>query len=69
MRQQLIYEVDFVSSDAFGGTMTMTWDVAPVEGGTRIQIMADNVPDAESEADHASGLASSLAKLAAHLAM
>lgn len=60
--------VDFVSDDpAFAGTMTMTWEVTEVDGGTRVDITADNVPDGITEEDHATGLASSLANLAAYL--
>ena len=61
--------VDFVSDDpAYAGTMTMTWEVTPVDDGTRVDIRADDVPDGISAEDHAAGLASSLANLAAHLA-
>lgn len=60
--------VDFVSDDpAYAGTMTMTWEVTEVDEGTRVDITAENVPDGISEEDHAAGLASSLANLAAHL--
>jgi uncharacterized protein YndB with AHSA1/START domain len=65
---RVVQEVDFVSDDpAFAGTMTMTWDITPVEGGARVDITADNVPDGISAEDHATGLASSLANLAEHL--
>jgi hypothetical protein len=38
--------VDFVSDDpAFAGTMTMTWVVRAVDGGTRVELTADDVPD------------------------
>jgi hypothetical protein len=47
--------------------MTMTWEVTAVEGGTRVDITADDVPDGISADDHAAGLASSLANLAAHV--
>lgn len=60
--------VDFVSDDlAFAGTMTMTWELTEVAGGTRVDITADDVPDGISEEDHAAGLASSLANLAGYL--
>jgi uncharacterized protein YndB with AHSA1/START domain len=60
---------DFVSDDpAFAGTMTMTWELTAVDGGTRVDIRADDVPDGISAEDHAAGLASSLANLAAYLA-
>jgi uncharacterized protein YndB with AHSA1/START domain len=65
---RVVQAVDFVSDDAaFAGTMTMTWEVSAVEGGTRVDITADNVPDGISAEDHATGLASSLANLAAHV--
>jgi len=64
---RVVQAVDFVSDDpAFAGTMTMTWEVTAVEGGTRVDIVADDVPDGISAADHATGLASSLANLAEH---
>ena len=44
----------------------MTWEVTAVEGGTRVDIVADDVPDGISPEDHATGLASSLANLAEH---
>lgn len=60
--------VDFVSDDpAYAGTMTMTWEVSRADGGTRVEIRADDVPDGISAEDHAAGLVSSLANLAAHL--
>jgi uncharacterized protein YndB with AHSA1/START domain len=65
---RIVQEVDFVSDDpAFAGTMTMTWEVTAVDGGTRVDITADDVPDGISAEDHAVGLASSLANLAAHV--
>jgi len=65
---RVVQEVDFVADDpAFAGTMTMTWAVTPVVGGTRVDIIAEGVPDGISATDHATGLASSLANLAAHL--
>ncbi|MCU1427791.1 MAG: hypothetical protein JWL83_1791 [Actinomycetia bacterium] len=65
---RVVQAVDFVSDDAaFAGTMTMTWEVSAVDSGTRIDITADNVPDGISAEDHATGLASSLAKLAEYV--
>lgn len=64
---RVVQAVDFVSDDpVFAGTMTMTWEVTAVEGGTRVDIVADAVPDGISAEDHATGLASSLANLAEH---
>jgi len=65
---RVVQAVDFVSDDpAYAGTMTMTWEVTGVEGGTRVDITADDVPDAVSPEDHAAGLNSSLANLATYL--
>lgn len=65
---RVVQEADFVSDDpAFAGTMTMTWELTAVDGGTRVDITADDVPDGISAEDHAAGLGSSLAKLAAHV--
>ena len=65
---RVVQAVDFESDDpAFAGTMTMTWEVRAVAGGTRVEITADDVPDGISAEDHASGLASSLANLAEYV--
>jgi len=66
--ERVIQEVDFESDDpAFAGTMTMTWAVTPEAGGTRVDIVAEHVPDGITAADHAAGMASSLANLAAQV--
>ena len=65
---RVVQAVDFVSDEpGYAGTMTMTWEVAAVESGTRVEIRADDVPDGISAEDHAAGLTSSLANLAAYL--
>jgi len=65
---RVVQAVDFASDDpAFAGTMTMTWEVSAVDGGTRVQITAADVPDGISAEDHAKGLASSLANLARYV--
>jgi uncharacterized protein YndB with AHSA1/START domain len=65
---QVVQAVDFVSDDpAYTGTMTMTWEVTAVEAGTRVDIVAEDVPDGISAEDHAAGLASSLTNLAAYV--
>jgi uncharacterized protein YndB with AHSA1/START domain len=65
---RVVQAVDFESNDpAFAGTMTMTWNVTAVDGGTRVDVTADDVPDGISAEDHAAGLTSSLANLAEHL--
>ena len=66
--RRVVQAVDFVSDDAaYAGTMTMTWEVTPVDAGTRVEIRADDVPAGISAEDHAAGLASSLANLASYL--
>ena len=63
---RVVQAVDFVSDDpAFAGTMMMTWEVTDVDGGTRVDIVAQNVPDGISAEDHEVGLAASLTNLAA----
>jgi hypothetical protein len=47
--------------------MTMVWQVTAVDAGTRVDIRADDVPAGISAEDHAVGLGSSLANLAAYL--
>jgi len=65
---RVVQAVDFVSDEpGYAGTMTMTWEVAAAEAGARVEIRADNVPDGISAEDHAAGLTSSLANLAAYL--
>ncbi len=65
---RVVQAVDFVSDDpSYAGTMAMTWELTEVDGRTRVDIIADNVPDGISADDHAVGLASSLANLADYL--
>ena len=66
--ERVVQAVDFVSDDpAYAGTMTMTWKVTAVDAGTRVDIVAEDVPDGISAEDHAAGLASSLTNLAAYV--
>src|SRR6266513_3070077 len=66
--KQVVQAVDFVSDDpAYAGTMIMTWKVTAADAGTRVIIVAEDVPDGVSAEDHAAGLDSSLTKLAAYL--
>ncbi|MGZ4409333.1 MAG: SRPBCC domain-containing protein, partial [Gaiellaceae bacterium] len=65
---RVVQAVDFVSDDpSYAGTMTMTWEVTGVDGGTRVDVIADNVPDGIAAKDHAAGPASSLMNLAEYL--
>lgn len=65
---RVVQAVDFASDDpSFGGTMTMTWAVSRVDGGTRVEFRADGVPPGISAKDHEDGMNSSLQNLAAYL--
>jgi len=67
--ERLVQAVDFASDDpAFAGTMRMVWELAAVDGGTRVDIRAEDVPPGISAEDHATGLRSSLENLAAYVA-
>ena len=66
--ERVTQAVEFASDDpAFGGTMTMTWTVTRVDGGTRVDLRADDVPLGISAKDHQDGMNSSLQNLAAYL--
>lgn len=66
--ERVVQEVDFESDDpAFQGTMRMAWRVEPASGGTTVTVEARDVPDGIRAGDHAEGLTSSLANLAAYL--
>jgi uncharacterized protein YndB with AHSA1/START domain len=66
--ERVVQAVDFVSDDpAYAGTMTMTWAVTAIEAGTRVDIVAADVPGGISAEDHAAGLASSLENLARYV--
>ncbi|QZY51562.1 SRPBCC domain-containing protein [Leucobacter tenebrionis] len=66
--ERVVQDIDFESPDpAYRGTMRMTWRVSAGTGGpnsSRVEIRAENVPSGISAAEHAVGLASSLANLA-----
>lgn len=63
--ERVVQAVDFVSdAPELAGTMTMTWAVHAEAAGTRVEIVADGVPDGITAEDHAAGLASSLDNLA-----
>lgn len=51
----------------FAGTMTMTWRLTPVDGGTEVTVLAEDVPPGIVQSDHEEAMASSLANLAAHV--
>ncbi len=63
--QRVVQEVEFESDDpAFAGTMRMTWSFNAGEGGTRVTVSAENVPEGIRPGDHQAGLNLSLANLA-----
>ena len=65
---RVVQAVDFESDDpSFAGTMTMAWELRPDEGGTMVEIKAEDVPVGISPEDHAAGMASSLTNLAKYL--
>ena len=67
--EMVVFAVDFVSDDPdYAGTMIMRWAVTAIDGGTLVEITADNVPEAVSVEDHAAGMKSSLEKLAEYFA-
>jgi uncharacterized protein YndB with AHSA1/START domain len=66
--ERVVQEVEFASDDpAFRGTMRMEWRLRPAEGGTEVEVVARDVPPGVRARDHAEGILSSLAQLAAHL--
>lgn len=62
--ERLAWLVRFVSDDpAFAGTMRMVWQLQPADGGTRVIILAEDVPEGIRKEDHQAGLRASLANL------
>lgn len=66
--ERIVQEVTFESDDAtLASTMELEWMLRPVAEGTEVHVVARNVPDAIRARDHAAGITSSLANLAAYL--
>jgi uncharacterized protein YndB with AHSA1/START domain len=64
--ERIVQLIEFESDDpAFAGEMTMTWSLAPVQGGTEVTIICENVPEGIRQEDHDVGLRASLENLAA----
>lgn len=62
----ILQAADFESDDPdFAGTMTIGWSFEPAEGGTRVAVECENVPQGITRRDHEAGLKSSLKNLAA----
>ncbi len=63
--ERVVQLVTFQSDDpAFAGEMRMTWSLTPASGGTKVSIIAENVPTGISKEDHDVGLSSTLKNLA-----
>ena len=65
MVQTAVFESD---APEYAGEMTMVWELEPAGGGskgTKVTISAHDVPTGISPEDHAEGMASTLANLAA----
>lgn len=66
--ERIVEVVRFQSDDPdFGGEMTLTTTLRPVDGGTDVTVRIDNVPNGISQADHEAGIASSLENLAKYV--
>ncbi|GAA5532330.1 SRPBCC family protein [Deinococcus aluminii] len=64
--ERIVQLVEFESKDpAFAGTMTMTWALRHVPGGTEVIFRCENVPPGIRQEDHDEGLRASLENLAA----
>lgn len=62
--ERVVQLVRFRSDDPdFAGTMRMVWDLEPMPEGTRVIILAEDVPPGIRAEDHAVGLRSSLENL------
>ena len=66
--RRAVWRVAFETDDErFSGPMRMTWELVPVEAGTRITVAATDVPAGVEQREHELGLGRSLARLAALL--
>lgn len=67
-RERIEQEFVFVSDDPkFAGTMLMTWRLEDDPEGTRVSVMATDVPEGIKPEDHRAGMASSLLNLARYV--
>jgi uncharacterized protein YndB with AHSA1/START domain len=63
--KRVVERVQFETKDpAFGGTMTITTLLTPTDDGTKVAIVADNVPPGIRPEDHEKGMNSTLENLA-----
>lgn len=64
--KRIVELVEFESSDPeFSGPMTVTTILEPLEGGTEVTFVVDNVPPGIKKEDHHKGMESTLNNLAA----
>jgi uncharacterized protein YndB with AHSA1/START domain len=64
--ERIVQAVAFESEHpAFAGTMTITWTLTAVAGGTEVTILCEDVPEGIRQEDHYAGLRSTLENLAA----
>ncbi|MFI1645554.1 SRPBCC family protein [Streptomyces avidinii] len=62
--QRAVFEAD---DPRYAGTMTMTWHLAAVRGGTEVSVTAEDVPPGIDRTAHEAGIASSLANLSSYV--
>jgi len=63
--REIVQAIEFDSDrPEFEGTMTMSWSFEPSRENTLVTVVAKNVPEGISRADHELGMASSLENLA-----
>ncbi|MEU8600261.1 SRPBCC family protein [Streptomyces parvulus] len=64
--ERVVEVLEFESADpAFQGAMTMTTTLTDADGGTRVEVVHEGLPDAVPAADNEKGTRMALAKLAA----
>jgi uncharacterized protein YndB with AHSA1/START domain len=66
--EKIVWLTEFESSDpAFAGEMKLTWSFVDAEGGTRVTVLCENIPEGIRPEDNEAGSQSSLEKLALFL--
>jgi uncharacterized protein YndB with AHSA1/START domain len=66
--EQVVESIEFDTDDPdLGGTMTLTWTLREVDGGTEVDLVHEGIPDAVPPQDNETGSRMSLSKLAAYV--
>jgi uncharacterized protein YndB with AHSA1/START domain len=66
--EQVVESIEFDTDDpALRGTMTMTWTLHDVDGGTEVDLLHEGIPDVVPPQDNETGSRMSLSKLAAYV--